>query len=181
VLVLSDNSNLIELTAGIAAAYASNNKIAADDLPALIKTIFAAMAGGEPAAEAEPVKVLTKAQIRKSVTREALISFEDGRPYRALKRHLASRNLTPDEYRAKWGLPKDYAMVAISYSEERSRLAKALGLGRKAAQAAPEPATAPPRAKKASTPRKPLAPKAAAPTAPEQLPDAIDPQAETFT
>jgi predicted transcriptional regulator len=71
----------------------------------------------------------TPAQIRKSITRDALISFEDGKPYKTLKRHLTTFGLTIEQYRAKWGLPADYPTVAPSYSEARSAMAKALGLG----------------------------------------------------
>ena len=80
---------------------------------------------------------LTKAQIRRSVTPDAIISFEDGRGYKLLRRHLASHNLTPAAYCSKWGLPSDYPMAAPAYSAERSVLAKARGLGRK--PASPEP------------------------------------------
>lgn len=76
---------------------------------------------------------LTRAQINKSITPDALISFEDNRGYKTLKRHLSSRGLTPQQYREKRGLPGDYPMTAPSYSEARSSMAKSLGLGRKAA------------------------------------------------
>mgnify|MGYP002381809989 CR=1 FL=1 len=73
----------------------------------------------------------TPAQVRKSITPEALISFEDGRSYKTLRRHLATHGLTPDEYREKWGLPADYPMVSANYSAARSAMAKSLGLGQK--------------------------------------------------
>ncbi len=72
--------------------------------------------------------------MRKSITPETLISFEDGRPYKTLKRHLAGRGLTPEQYRQKWGLPADYPMVSPNYSAARSQMAKSLGLGRKVGQ-----------------------------------------------
>jgi predicted transcriptional regulator len=76
--------------------------------------------------------------IKKSVTPDYIISLEDGRRYKSLKRHLTGRGLTPAEYRAKWGLPHDYPMVAANYAAQRSELAKAIGLGRKRAEPAPE-------------------------------------------
>ncbi|TXI09302.1 MAG: transcriptional regulator [Rhizobium sp.] len=122
----------INLTAGIVAAYVENNTIAVGDLPALIKSVHAALNGvGSPeAAPVESVPKATAAQIRKSITPDALISFEDGKPYRTLKRHLTTMGLTVEEYKAKWGLPKDYPTVAPSYSEQRSAMAKSLGLGK---------------------------------------------------
>ncbi len=124
---------MIELTADIVAAYVGNNNVAVADLPALIATTYKALsAAGQPA---EPVaSTLTPAvPIKKSVTPDFLISLEDGKSYKSLKRHLNTRGMTPDEYRTKWGLPKDYPMVAAAYSAQRSSLAKSLGLGRKAA------------------------------------------------
>ncbi|MFX7156016.1 MucR family transcriptional regulator, partial [Acinetobacter baumannii] len=81
--------------------------------------------------------------IRRSITADALVSFEDGKPYRTLRRHLTTRGLTPEAYRAKWGLPSDYPLVAASYSQQRSTLAQSLGLGRmrRRPAAAPEAAT----------------------------------------
>jgi predicted transcriptional regulator len=79
---------------------------------------------------------VTPAQIRKSIRPDVLVSFEDGKPYRTLKRHLTRFGLTPDSYRAKWGLPPDYPMTAPSYSETRRALAVERGLGRKPAEAA---------------------------------------------
>lgn len=126
-------SRLIELTAEIVANYVAANQIGVAELPALVKATHDALAGvGQPAAEAGPAEhpKATAAQIRKSITQDALISFEDGRPYRTLKRHLTTMGLTVEQYRAKWGLPKDYPTVAPSYSEQRSAMAKSLGLGK---------------------------------------------------
>jgi predicted transcriptional regulator len=138
---MSENIEAIELTAGIVAAYVTNNNVAANDLPALIQQIFKALteASAGPQAPAAPAPV-PAVPVKKSVTPDFLVSLEDGRQYKSLKRHLATRGLTPDEYRAKWNLPKDYPMVAANYSAQRSSLAKTLGLGRKAAAPAPEPA-----------------------------------------
>jgi len=139
VLALTDEPNIIELTAQIVAAYVGRNHLAVVDLPSLIASVYGALsgAGEEPAAPTAPK--LTRAQIRKSIGRDALVSFEDGRSYKTLRRHLASRGLTPAEYFEKWGLPKDYPLVAPAYSEQRSAMARALGLGRKA-QPTPPPA-----------------------------------------
>jgi predicted transcriptional regulator len=131
---VSDNLELQKLVGQVAAAYFNNSHVTPAEIPTVINQIANSLAAvGAPAAEA-PVEAseqpkLTPAQIRKSVTRDALISFEDNKPYKTLRRHLAVKGLTPDQYRAKWGLPKDYPMVAPSYSEARSSLAKALGLG----------------------------------------------------
>jgi predicted transcriptional regulator len=153
-LALSDAPNTMELTTQIVASYVGRNPIAVGDLPALIKTVYAAMGGGGET-EAEPTPAaLSRAEIRKSVTPDGIRSFEDGKVYKSLKRHLSTKGLTPAAYRAKWGLPADYKMVSEAYSAQRSALAKAVGLGRKAAAPAPEPAAAAPRAK---APRKPRA------------------------
>lgn len=143
------NAHLIELTAEIVANYVGNNTTPVSELPALIKATYGALAGvgaPEAAAPAEAHPKATPAQIRKSITPDALISFEDGKPYRTLKRHLTTMGLTVDEYKAKWGLPKDYPTVSPNYSEARSQMAKALGLGkggrggnRKDEQAKPAP------------------------------------------
>jgi len=150
---VSEAATTIELTAEVVASYVGNHQVAAGDLPALIRTVYGAFAGEPDAASNTAVAALTKAQIRKSVTPEAIISFEDGRGYKTLRRHLARFDLTPVAYRAKWGLPADYPMVAPAYSERRSAMAKALGLGRKVV-APPTPAPAP---KKARMPRPPKA------------------------
>ena len=134
-------TDTISLTADVVAAYVSGNKLTAAEVPDLIKSVHAALSGaGAP--EPPPVEdnKATAAQIRKSLTDDALISFEDGKPYKSLRRHLSTRGLTPDEYKAKYGLPRDYPMVAPSYSAQRSELAKKLGLGNKrAAEPTPEP------------------------------------------
>ena len=124
-------SLLIELTAEIASAYVANNNVPAPELPNLIKTIFSALTGAEspaPPVVAEPL--VPAISIKKSVTDDYVICLEDGRRFKSLKRHLRAKyNLSPEEYRAKWGLPKDYPMVAPEYAKKRSNLAKAIGLG----------------------------------------------------
>ncbi|RAZ71806.1 MucR family transcriptional regulator [Mesorhizobium atlanticum] len=129
-----DNTGaLIELTAEVVSAYVSNNPVPVGDLPALIDRVHGALksAGGGAAEERQ---ALTPAvPIRKSVTPDYIISLEDGKKFKSLKRHLSVHyGLTPDEYRAKWGLPSDYPMVAPNYAAARSSLAKSMGLGRKA-------------------------------------------------
>ena len=130
-------SELIELTADIAAAYVENNTVAASELPALINSIHQALANIEtPTAPSEPVKT-PAVSIKKSIGDDFLICLEDGRKFKSLKRHLRTKyNLSPEEYRAKWGLPKDYPMVAPSYAKARSDLAKQMGLGQGGRKAA---------------------------------------------
>ncbi len=117
------------------AAYVSNNHVRAGELPALIAAIHAALTSlGQPIVPEEPEPERpTPAQIRRSITQEALISFVDGKAYKTLKRHLATHGLTPQAYRRRYGLPTDYPMVAPTYSEARSAIARGLSLGRKAA------------------------------------------------
>ena len=131
----------IELAADIIAAYVSNNPVPVAELPALIGNVHAALnglAGGGSEAAAEETEKATPAQIRKSITPNALISFVDGKPYKTLKRHLASHGLDPHSYRQRYGLPSDYPMAAASYAAQRSELAKAIGLGRTSGQAETE-------------------------------------------
>jgi predicted transcriptional regulator len=141
--------NLKELTASIVASYVEANKIAPADLPALIKSTYAALNGvSQPAApETEAVAKLTAAQIRKSVTPDVLISFIDGKPYKMLKRHLTTHGHTAKTYQERYGLPSNYPLTASSYSAVRSALAKKLGLGRKATPKPAAPAPAPVAAK----------------------------------
>jgi predicted transcriptional regulator len=142
---VSDDIDLRKLVADVAAAYFGNSHVTPSEIPTVINQIAASLAAiGAPAPEAaaeipEQPK-LTPAQIRKSITHDALISFEDAKPYKTLRRHLAVRGLSPEEYRVKWGLPKDYPMVAPSYSEARSSMARSIGLGSRvtAKSAAPE-------------------------------------------
>ncbi|MBA8909861.1 MULTISPECIES: MucR family transcriptional regulator [Aminobacter] len=136
-VLLKPNNQLIELTADIVAAYVSNNPVPAGELPGLIAQIHSSISNlGGPAAPVEEA-LKPRMPIKKTITPEYLISLEDGKHYRTLRRHLSIRGLTPDEYRAKWGLPSDYPMVAPSYSAHRSQMAKSLGLGRKPAEKKP--------------------------------------------
>ena len=125
---------IIDQALSIVAAYVSNNHVQVGELPVLIAATHAALAGlGKPKAPAEPeVEKPTPAQIRKSITPDALISFIDGKPYKTLKRHLTTYGLDPRAYRERYGLPADYRMVAPAYAAHRSALARSIGLGRKA-------------------------------------------------
>ena len=142
-------SDLIALTADIVSAYVSNNRVPLAEMPALLVNVHAAVAGlGSPPAIVEPSSAKpTRAQIRKSITPDALISFIDGKPYKTLKRHLTGNGMTIDDYRERFGLPPDYPSTAASYSEQRSALAKSLGLGQQRRKAA-EPVEKPSKARK---------------------------------
>jgi predicted transcriptional regulator len=126
-------ANTLPLTAGIVSSFVEKNRIALTELPDVIRSVHQTLAslGEQPSAGAPERKTLTAAQIRKSITPGALISFEDGRSYRLLKRHLRTLGLTPEAYRAKWGLPADYPMTAPDYAKQRSEVAKAMGLGKR--------------------------------------------------
>jgi predicted transcriptional regulator len=127
------SSNTSDMAGSIVSAYVANNALNMSELPALICCVHAALSRLAKGAAADtPIKAsdkATPAQIRRSVTPDALISFIDGKGYKSLKRHLTGRGLNPHSYRERYGLPADYPMVASSYSERRSALAKAIGLG----------------------------------------------------
>ena len=133
------DANLIDLAADIVSAYVSNNSVAAHELPNLIGEVYLALhktSGGEPEPEPEPLKPAVP--IKKSITPDYLICLEDGQQFKSLKRHLRTRyNLSPEEYRERWGLPADYPMVAPNYAAARSELAKRMGLGSTRAKKAP--------------------------------------------
>ncbi|WP_238178963.1 MucR family transcriptional regulator [Methylobacterium oxalidis] len=132
------------MTAEVVSAYIARNHVAAGDLPALIASVHATLnslgQGAATSATAEEVEKPTPAQVRKSITPDALISFIDGKPYKTLKRHLSTHGLDPYSYRQRYGLPNDYPMVAAAYAAQRSELAKSIGLGRPGAQASAEKA-----------------------------------------
>src|SRR6478736_166208 len=138
-----ENGNVIELTAMVVSAYVAHNNLTSGDLVALISSTHSAFTqlGAKSEAPPEPIVLVPAVPIRKSITPDAIICLEDGKAFKSLRRHLGTAyNLTPEQYRAKWGLPSDYPMVAPNYSEARAKLAKASGLGRKAK---PVPAAAP--------------------------------------
>ncbi|WP_407529602.1 MucR family transcriptional regulator [Methylobacterium oryzisoli] len=131
-------SGPIELVSDIVSAYVSKNSVPPGELPGLIQSVYQSLVGlGQPA-EPEPMKLTPPVPIKKSVTPDHIISLEDGRPYKSLKRHLTTRGLSPAEYRQKWGLPSDYPMGAANYAAQRSELAKSLGLGQQRRKAAAE-------------------------------------------
>ncbi|HWE98896.1 MAG TPA: MucR family transcriptional regulator [Caulobacteraceae bacterium] len=127
----ADTQMIIEKTTEIVAAFVSNNQTSTGELPTLIQAVHRALAGVtsntmEPEPRKEPA-----VSIRRSVTPEYIVCLEDGRKFKSLKRHLRTKyDLSPDDYRAKWGLAKDYPMVAPSYAAARSALAKNMGLGK---------------------------------------------------
>jgi predicted transcriptional regulator len=134
---------LVELSASLVGAYVSHNALSAGDLPKLIAQVHQALIalGGPAPAEAAP-ELKPAVPVKKSITPDYLICLEDGKKFKSLKRHLRTEyDMSPDEYRSRWGLPPDYPMVAPSYSEARSALAKSIGLGRKPAAAAPAKVT----------------------------------------
>ncbi len=135
---MDDKSEIIEMTADIVSAYVGNNSVTAADLPGLIQSVHRALStvsGGEPVQEAAPKEPAVP--IKKSITPDYLVCLEDGRKFKSLKRHLRTKyNMSPEDYRAKWGLPKDYPMVAPNYAKARSDLAKQMGLGQGGRQTA---------------------------------------------
>ena len=130
-----EQDNLIELTAEIVSAYVSANSVASGDLPGLINQVHSALhrtATGAAEPAQEPLRPAVAA--KKSVTPDYIVCLEDGKKFKSLKRHLRTHyDLTPEEYREKWGLPSDYPMVAPNYAKARSALAKEMGLGQKRA------------------------------------------------
>jgi len=121
---------LVTLTSDIVAAHVSNNSVAVSDLPLLITNVYGALAGlQQEAAPAQP-KQEPAVSIRSSIKPDYIVCLEDGKKLKMLKRHLMTHyQMTPDDYRAKWGLPADYPMVAPNYAEQRRNLAKKIGLG----------------------------------------------------
>ena len=137
----SDSTNIdfaeeiTSLASDIVSAYVSNNSVPIAELPVLIGNVHAALSRlgtGTPVAQiaAEPVEQPSASEVRRSIGRDGIVSFLDGKTYKTLKRHLTSHGLDPRSYRERYGLPADYPMVAPSYAEQRSALAKQIGLGR---------------------------------------------------
>ncbi|ACL63299.1 MucR family transcriptional regulator [Methylobacterium nodulans] len=132
----TSGSDLTALTADIVSAYVSKNPVPVGELANVLNTVHDALRSlGNPPA-AEPEKLTPPVPIKKTAMPDYLISLEDGKPYKSLKRHLTTRGLTPDQYRQKWGLPPDYPMMAANYAAQRSELAKTSGLGQRRQQAA---------------------------------------------
>lgn len=126
-----EQGDLIELAAEIVSAYVSNNSVPAGELPALINEVYMALTQvGTPIAEASAEPLKPAVSVKKSVHTDYIICLEDGKKFKSLKRHLRTQyNMSPEQYREKWGLPADYPMVAPNYAAARSRLAKEMGLG----------------------------------------------------
>lgn len=123
----------IELTAEVVAAYVGNNPVSTSELPNLIGEVYTALKSAESAgSETTVTNAKPAVPVKKSLTDDYIICLEDGKKFKSLKRHLRSHfDLSPEEYREKWGLPHDYPMVAPNYAKARSQLAKTMGLGRK--------------------------------------------------
>jgi predicted transcriptional regulator len=137
----ASNGDYIEITADIVSAFVSNNAVRASELPAIIEAVHTSLLKASELKTEEPVSE-TKAPavpVKKSITDEFIICLEDGKKFKSLKRHLSTAyNMSPDEYRAKWGLSRDYPMVAPAYASARSSLARQMGLGRKRDEALDE-------------------------------------------
>ena len=130
----NDNSlnpeELLSLTSDIVSAHVSNNTVAVTDLPGLIEQVYKTLSGVGGAGNAAVDRPTPAVPIKKSITPDFIICLEDGKKLKMLKRHLKTAyDMTPDDYRERWGLPSDYPMVAPNYAKQRSKLAKAIGLG----------------------------------------------------
>ena len=123
---------LLTLTADIVAAHVSNNSVAVNDLPNLIQNVHSALSTISNASSAPEPRPEPKVSIRSSIKPDYIVCLEDGKKLKMMKRHLMTHyNMTPDQYRQKWGLSADYPMVAPNYAEQRRTLAKSIGLGTK--------------------------------------------------
>ncbi len=151
---ITNPDNLVELAADVVAAYVSNNTVTMADLPSLIAQVHKALVATASGSVEKPVEAQTPAvSIKKSIHPDYIVCLEDGKKFKSLKRHLRTKyDLSPEDYRAKWGLPADYPMVAPNYAAARSELAKSMGLGqqRRKTVAAPEPAKKGRKAKSAA-------------------------------
>ena len=127
-----DKGEILGLTAEIVSSHVSNNPVASNDLPGLIEVVYSKLADLGGAAKAEKEDLVPAISIKKSVTDDYIYCLEDGKKLKMLKRHLMTAyGMTPEDYRAKWGLKPDYPMVAPNYAAKRQQLAKKIGLGRK--------------------------------------------------
>ncbi len=154
------NADYIQITADIVSAFVSNNAVRASELPSIIEAVHTSLLKASELKTEEPVSEnkVPAVPVKKSITDEFIICLEDGKKFKSLKRHLSTAyNMSPDEYRAKWGLNRDYPMVAPAYASARSNLARQMGLGRKRDEAAED--TAPSQAASARS----AAPETAAP------------------
>ena len=148
----SKQQEVLALTTEIVASFVGNNAVAMSDVPALIASVFQALrTTGQAEPETTAATPTPAVPIKKSVQHDFIVCLEDGKKLKMLKRHLATRyQMTPTEYRQRWGLPRDYPMVAPAYAAQRSELAKQIGLGRKPAA----PAVSERSAAKAAAPRR---------------------------
>ena len=137
-----DKTSHLEFTADIVSAYVSNNSVPADQLASLIQSVSNSLKSLEPVVEEAEPRPKPAVNPKRSVHDDYIICLEDGKKFKTLKRHLMTHyNMTPEQYREKWGLPADYPMVAAGYTAARSALAKAMGLGRKPSAPPPPPPT----------------------------------------
>ncbi|WP_338424850.1 MucR family transcriptional regulator [Sphingopyxis kveilinensis] len=129
---MEDSEMLVTLTADIVAAHVSNNSVAISDIPLVIRSVHEALASLASGAEPEPEPQQPAVSVRSSVKPDYIVCLEDGKKLKTMRRYLMTQfGMTPDEYRAKWNLPKDYPMTAPNYTETRRALAKQIGLGTK--------------------------------------------------
>jgi predicted transcriptional regulator len=125
-----EHNDLLALTADIVSSHVANNSVAVNDLPQLIQNVYATLSGLGTPQKAPEVRPEPAVPVRQSIKPDYIVCLEDGKKLKMLKRHLMTAyGMTPDEYRAKWGLPADYPMVAPNYAESRRQLAKSIGLG----------------------------------------------------
>ena len=126
----ADHDNLLMLTSEIVSSHLANNQMAAEEIPQLIKNIYGTLANVAEVPEVVAERPQPAVSIKKSITPDYIVCLEDGKKLKMLKRHLkTSYDMSPDQYRERWGLPSDYPMVAPSYARQRSKLAKEIGLG----------------------------------------------------
>ncbi|MDK1376490.1 MULTISPECIES: MucR family transcriptional regulator [unclassified Sinorhizobium] len=138
----SNEERRLELTSRIVAAYLSHNVVPTGDLTNLIQQTYSSLSGKSARHRADPAveEQRPAVPIKKSVTADFIICLEDGEKFKSLRRHLMAKyGLTPEQYREKWGLPADYPMIASSYAQQRSELARASGLGKKRVEPEPKP------------------------------------------
>lgn len=127
---MQTHSPNVELAAKILSAYVTRNSVPAGALPSLLSEVHRSITALDQASEPQ-IRRPTDAQIRASIRPETIVSFEDGKAYKALRRHLTLRGLTPEAYKAKWGLPVDYPLVSAAYSARRSKISREIGLGQR--------------------------------------------------
>jgi predicted transcriptional regulator len=127
-----ETNDILELTTEIVSSHVGNNSVAVQDIPELIRQVYGTLTTIDQAPSAQPDRPPAAVPVKRSITPDYIICLEDGRKLKMLKRHLKTAyNMTPEEYRERWGLPADYPMVAPNYARQRSELAKKIGLGTK--------------------------------------------------